>query len=316
MKETANFGLKKPEENEFYDVNVQNDNMDNIDRVLQEYKDGTIQVGDSAKLGGKDASEYAFHCDGVLTGSESILEKAKTVQGYGIFTFRFEGHDGTDLYNTGYTQGVATVFKRTSNRIAVYLWGSPSTSASKRVAVNYWNGTEWSGWDRDAKVTDLANYLPLDSSGTTTISRNTTVVADLNNKAEDTVWLRLSGKNGILGYFGCRGTDNPVFSTAYTDKVYNLLHTGNKPSGTYTGNGSATSRTVDTKGIGSAVLVTGASSYAMFVTKVGGIGLSNNGDTPLLLSYAKCHYENGILTIATDSATVNASGGTYTYQVL
>ena len=95
-----------------------------------------------------------------------------------------------------------------------------------------------------------------------------------------------------------------------------LLHTGNKPTGTYTGNGSATSRTVDTKGIGNAVLVTGASSYAMLVTKVGGIGLSNNGDTPLLLSYAKCHFENGILTIATDSATVNANGGTYAYQVL
>jgi len=53
MKETTNFGLKKPEANDFYDFETQNENLDEIDRVLQEYKEGTQPVGDSAKLGGK-----------------------------------------------------------------------------------------------------------------------------------------------------------------------------------------------------------------------------------------------------------------------
>ena len=42
MKETANFGLKKPEENDFYDVNTQNDNMDTIDRVMHELNEKQI----------------------------------------------------------------------------------------------------------------------------------------------------------------------------------------------------------------------------------------------------------------------------------
>lgn len=58
MKKTANFGLKKPEENDFYNVTDQNDNMDVIDRVLQEYKDGTQTVGNAENLGGKPAEEY------------------------------------------------------------------------------------------------------------------------------------------------------------------------------------------------------------------------------------------------------------------
>jgi len=58
MKTTTNFGLKKPEENDFYNVTDQNDNMDVIDRVLQEYKDGTQTVGNAENLGGKPAEEY------------------------------------------------------------------------------------------------------------------------------------------------------------------------------------------------------------------------------------------------------------------
>jgi len=58
MKTTTNFGLKKPDENDFYNVTDQNDNMDVIDRVMQEYKDGTQTVGNAENLGGKPADYY------------------------------------------------------------------------------------------------------------------------------------------------------------------------------------------------------------------------------------------------------------------
>lgn len=39
MKTTHNYGLKKPEPNEFYSVDVQNDNMDAIDSQMKQTQD-------------------------------------------------------------------------------------------------------------------------------------------------------------------------------------------------------------------------------------------------------------------------------------
>lgn len=39
MKTTDNYGLKKPEETDFYDVQDQNDNMDIIDAKMKEIED-------------------------------------------------------------------------------------------------------------------------------------------------------------------------------------------------------------------------------------------------------------------------------------
>ena len=40
-----------------------------------------------------------------------------------------------------------------------------------------------------------------------------------------------------------------------TQTDFNVFHTGNKPTGTYTGSGTATSKTVSTGGIGNALLI-------------------------------------------------------------
>jgi len=270
---------------------------------------GTQRVGDSAKLGGEDASEYALHIDGNLTGSESILDKAKTVQGYGIFTFRFEGHDGTDLYNTGYAQGVATVFKRTSNRIAVYLWGSPSMSASKRVAVNYWNGTEWSGWDRDAKVTDLANYLPL--SGGKLTKSNTPLILESTGEG---VGSFLAFKNTHVAghdYIGWRNHKFCVQVNGGEDKE--VLHTGNKPSGTYTGNGDATERRIKVGGIGKVVYVFNTRGLAIVTT--GGTAVFPNGGEFTWISATTLDSSTMEIVLKTDNANLNGSNLAFNYQV-
>ena len=33
-KETSNFGFKKPDPNEFYDINIQNENWDKADKMI------------------------------------------------------------------------------------------------------------------------------------------------------------------------------------------------------------------------------------------------------------------------------------------
>ena len=44
LKETENFGLKKPEENDFYDVNIQNENMDIIESALLDIKSNNTSL--------------------------------------------------------------------------------------------------------------------------------------------------------------------------------------------------------------------------------------------------------------------------------
>ena len=39
-KETSNYGFTKPEINDFYDVNVQNNNWDKLDTKMKELDDG------------------------------------------------------------------------------------------------------------------------------------------------------------------------------------------------------------------------------------------------------------------------------------
>ena len=55
---TSNFDLKKPTNDEFYDVNVMNENLDIIDGVLQSFKDGSVVVGDSEKLDGETSEQW------------------------------------------------------------------------------------------------------------------------------------------------------------------------------------------------------------------------------------------------------------------
>lgn len=91
--------------------------------------------------------------------------------------------------------------------------------------------------------------------------------------------------------------------------TYNILHTGNKPSGSYTGNGSATERSIAMVGaIGHAVLVW-SNNGAIIITRVGGFGTK-------VLDYGACHFEGDYTKIATTDSLLNASGDTYHYQVL
>lgn len=95
--------------------------------------------------------------------------------------------------------------------------------------------------------------------------------------------------------------------------AYNILHTGNKPSGSYTGNGSATARTIDTGGIGNTVMITSARGMAVVTNGncITSAGANVNG-----VSYSETHFVSGALYLATANTLLNESGITYFYQVL
>lgn len=97
-------------------------------------------------------------------------------------------------------------------------------------------------------------------------------------------------------------------------KWYNLFGEHNKPSGSYTGNGEATSRTISTNGLGS-VLHISSNHGTVIANNAGGFAISTNGAVSAI-SYNQCHFINGVLTLATTNNIVNANGQSYGYYVL
>lgn len=94
-----------------------------------------------------------------------------------------------------------------------------------------------------------------------------------------------------------------------------IHHAGNKPSGTYTGNGSSASRTISTGGIGRMLLVyPEGSNEFVIVTPQGAIRKTSSTLAGLKADYA--YYVNGELHLATSGNGLNDSGVTYYYQCI
>ena len=97
----------------------------------------------------------------------------------------------------------------------------------------------------------------------------------------------------------------------YSNKT--ILHTGNKPSGSYTGNGSTME--VSIGGIGNALLLTNSvNGRSMIVMYAGAIGIS--GGNVVGYSWSAAQYVNGTLKLNSAEFDLNASGVTYKYEVL
>lgn len=96
-----------------------------------------------------------------------------------------------------------------------------------------------------------------------------------------------------------------------TSTYYTIFGEQNKPYGSYIGNGSATSRTINTGGVGNELMVWSANGCAI-VTRIGAITLS--GGTIKGLTYGEAHYMDGVLTLATTNNILNANGTATYYE--
>ena len=99
---------------------------------------------------------------------------------------------------------------------------------------------------------------------------------------------------------------------------YTILHTGNKPSGSYTGNGDATERTIEIGGFGGhGELLAIRTSYAGRTVLVGEFGaVAIGGSSYEGLTKDEIYFDGGVLHIKTTSARVNQNAQAYYYQVL
>lgn len=98
------------------------------------------------------------------------------------------------------------------------------------------------------------------------------------------------------------------------DTYYALFGQHNKPAGSYTGNGTATSRTINIGGIGEALVING-NNWTTFVGINGAVSIASDG-TVVGCKKTELNFHNGVLTIASTSNALNYNGETYWYASL
>lgn len=99
--------------------------------------------------------------------------------------------------------------------------------------------------------------------------------------------------------------------------VRDILHTGNKPSGTYVG--TSATQAIDTKGVGN-ICVIWRSDNAVFciVTPSGALSVVTHEGAPSVAPYLWSHisFVNGVINLVDANPNYNESGATYYFQVL
>ncbi len=101
-----------------------------------------------------------------------------------------------------------------------------------------------------------------------------------------------------------------------TLKQYRILGDHNKPTGSYTGNGSATARTINVGGIGGWLGVCSGSYIIGIITQNGAMFFNTTNSTVKCFPVAQAKYISGVLTISSADDLLNKNGSAYHYQVL
>lgn len=230
------------------------------------------------------------------------------------------------LANCPVTSGASQlyVFRTQNSDVAplIQLFTVTSTSSVDLFVRKHANGS-WSVW-KILATTDYA--VPLDGSKAMTgalsirpfnngygaLVKNNSATADYGFQIRDIA------ADGAKAYLTVRANTEQAsiaFQAAAETSmgVYDILHTGNKPSGSYTGNGSATARTINTGGIGNVVEIHSSKGSAI-VNAVNGLCYSSGGVAAVASTEAKI--VDGVITLTTTNEKLNANGVTYYYQVL
>jgi hypothetical protein len=122
-------------------------------------------------------------------------------------------------------------------------------------------------------------------------------------------------KNGGTDMLNVRSSANLLdkLSLYAGNTRYAIYGAHTKPWGSYTGNGSATVRQVNTTGNGYACIVHSANGTSIVMAR-GAIRVG--GGVFSWLPSGQAYFKNGILYIATTDSALNTSGTSYSYEVL
>lgn len=220
------------------------------------------------------------------------------------------------FYTDNATSEINVHFDTTTGRTRIYTCLFDTSSSKVNVS-------------KFAETYNDAGFLPL-SGGT--LSDNITIDKKSSSLVSTAIEVKNTGgriqliasSGGNLGLYD-PATSTWIVKKATDGKVFidgdnTPLHTGNKPTGTYTGNGSATKRTISTGGMGRILFMWSEYSFG-FVTPAGGMfwrGSSNGTsyDSSVIRFSNKDYDAEGELVIIGTNEHFNSSSYTYKYQVL
>jgi len=247
-------------------------------------------------------------------------------------------------YNSSSANPVRVTVNNLADTDNIHYWSAIKTTLTSETADGI---TVKATYDIPTNVTnattaDLANYLPRTGGtidGATTITGKTTLLQEMH--------ITHNGGSGVVGaddthirlttiqdatdvatrrYMGVYNSGTKTLGEAVQlcdvisgkPTYYTLLHTGNKPTGTYTGNGSATTRTINTGGIGNVCYIGGggvgtiATPYCSISFHVG------SDDSRIITSWStsELKFKDGVITMNSNTSYFNHSGTTFIWQVL
>ena len=267
------------------DVEALIDRLNELSDLIQAVINGTTQVGNAKTLDGHGA-EYFFPKGGGEVNGNVVVDKKATSAAETL----------VKVVNT--LGGVGLIISDGGNH---GIWSNVHNKWLLKSELNGYTVV-------DAVA---SGNLPLTGG---TVTKNGTKVMGINNTNSVYTLFEFYGQGAELGSIGFDGVNNLIFRQV-EGGTKKLLHTGNKPTGTYTGNGSATGRTIAVGGIGNCLMVRRVSSEDFaIVTESGYIG--KKGGT--VVCGADAYYSRGgqHLYTATVSELFNSNGGSYYYELL
>ena len=146
-------------------------------------------------------------------------------------------------------------------------------------------------------------------NGYGTFSKNNSAAEDYGTQMMDissdgkTAKVNVSAKLNLMTFVDNAGNIRDVF------------HEGNKPFGSYVGNGIDNEKNIDTKGIGRLILVYNQKHFS-FVTPEGALVVKLATGAVSWIDGAKAYFLNGVLSLHTTNAAFNEVDATYHYQVI
>lgn len=193
-------------------------------KLFKALLDGTAKVGDSKKLGGKDANEYALAKDYL-----PLVPKQQTGNTANELVAIYENLHNEASDRSEYT---ATIFHNVSHPELgggtwllhgyrqAKLFGMQIAYSYLKVAVRFLAGT-WGAWTIIATTADLANKL--DKTGGTLAKAHGTPLT-IHNTTSGNVFsfIQYMADNVELGRLGFNGVGVPTFRDV--NAKYNVLH--------------------------------------------------------------------------------------------
>lgn len=153
------------------------------------------------------------------------------------------------------------------------------------------------------------------SDNVSIVSQNSNVPLTIKsgNGTESAYFQGRGNSDASLGFLGFKGVNKPSFSNG--ERELELFGEHNKPSGSYTGNGSTAERKISVGGIGNWIGIwNNTNGFQTAIIGRGG-GFANDNGTFTPLTRAEARFQNGELIIASSNACLNKNGSQFDFDV-